>query len=158
MTVGLWITGNGATIGGGSGIIELCDIGIFVPTSNNTIEGVAVREGGSVGVLVDFANDNTLRKISCDDYVFNGILVIGNGNLLERNYCKGNGLTGIVAIGANTLNHNQGRNNGEQGVAAAAFGLGPKPQTDRRNYATGNGMKPDCEINGGSVTADGKYC
>jgi len=158
-TTGLWLIGNGVTIDGGSGIIEGCDIGIYVPTSNNTIESLAVRDGGSVGVFVDFGNNNTLRKIWCDDYDFNGIFVIGDGNLLERNYCQGNGQTGILAIGANTLNHNQGRNNGGQGVVAVPFlFFGAPPQTDRRNYGTANDLKPDCEINFQSATANGKYC
>ena len=158
-TIGLWLTGNGVSIGGGGGIIELCDIGILVPTSHNTIEGVTVTKGGSVGVLVNFADDNTLRNIRCNEYTFFGIQVIGDGNVLERNYCQRNGLTGIIAVGSNTLNHNQGRNNGGQGVVAGPFFLGPPAQTDRRNYATGNGASPQCEIvDGLPPLANGKYC
>jgi len=158
-TVGIWILGNGVTIGGGSGIIEECDIGIYVPTSNNTIESVTVRDGESTGIYVFFGNNNTLRRIWCDDFDFNGIFVLGDGNLLERNYCQGNEGTGIVAFGANTLNHNQGRNNGGQGVWAGPFLFGSPPKTDGRNYATGNDVKPDCEINGRSVPGTGgRYC
>ena len=81
----------------------------------------------------------------------------GDGNLLERNYCQKNVDTGIVAIGANTLNHNQGRNNGGQGVFAASFSVGGLVQTDRRNYGIGNAVTPDCEIDGHTGTS-GRYC
>jgi hypothetical protein len=100
-----------------------------------------------------------LRKILCDDFDF-GIFVRGDGNLLERNYCQGNTPhAGISAFGANTLNHNQGRNNGGQGVVAGPGPGGAPAQTDRRNYGSGNDDKPDCTINGLSVPGTGgRYC
>jgi hypothetical protein len=159
--VGILLLGDGVTIDGGSGTIEGCDVGIYVPTSHNTIERVAVRNGFSVGILavgvfVEGGDDNTLRHILCDNFLF-GILVLGDGNLLERNYCQKNVDTGIMAVGANTLNHNQGRNNGGQGVFAASFSVGGPVQTDRRNYGIGNAVTPDCEIDGHTGTS-GRYC
>ena len=54
----------------------------------------------------------------------------------------------------NQLNHNLASNNAVHGV----FAIGGNNGTDERNYATQNGLKPDCSIDGQSATPDGRYC
>ncbi len=165
LTRGISIDGDAVTIVGG--IIEFCRFGIVIDnTSNNTISRVFVRNN-FLGIFVDDNsrpfNNNSLERNLCHNNVTQGIFVFGNDNTLTRNYCRGNGADGIRVNGsANHLNHNQGINNGRQtgrqGVFVGELGGGPN-FTDERNYGSGNGLKPDCSIDGNSVPGTGgRYC
>jgi len=173
--VGIDIIGDNATVR--KGIIKNCGLGVHGATSHSTVlsnrflndrigvnlvgddntlqsnvsigDGVVSDEG-----FVILGDGNDILSNRCQSHKFEGLFVGGSGNTLERNYCLGNGTEGIIVIGtANTFNRNIGKNNGGHGV----FGPGPANTTDGLNYASGNGLTPQCVINGQS-SPDGRRC
>jgi hypothetical protein len=150
-TTGIWIIGDGVAIDGG--IIRGCDRGIFGLTSGSAIARVTASRGG--GSIVIAGQGNHLLHNRCQGNALDGMLVSGSFNTLERNYGFANEGDGIAVVGTvNTLNHNQGRSNGGHGVVATGGGNAG----DGLNYGAGNTARPNCSIDGGTVTRDGRYC
>jgi hypothetical protein len=142
-TTGIQILGSEVTIF--RGIIRGCGTGIFGALAGSTIERVTA-EGGSTGFFL-FGNDHTFRNNLCHDNAVQGLVVIGNGNVLERNYCARNGQgDGITVLGtSNTLNTNLAHQNRRHGI----FAPGPN-FSNGHNHARGNQAPPQCLIDGES--------
>ena len=140
-TTGIEILGNDVTIS--HGIIRGCGTAIFGFLSGTTIERVTARDG-ETGFFM-FGNNHTFRNNLCQDNSAQGLVIIGNGNVLERNYCVRNGQgDGITVIGSsNTLKTNRAERNGRHGI----FAPGPN-FSNGHNYATGNQEPPECLIDG----------
>ena len=168
--------GNGAKVH--SGIIKQCGIGIGGTASHSELEdnrflndrvgieligdtntvsrNVSIGDGEvSVHGFVVTGDHNIIQNNRCQQHLEEGLLVNGDANELTRNYCYGNDRTGIAVSGTlNKLFRNLGKNNGGHGVLAP----GPGNITDGTNFGSGNVVKPDCSINGQSVSPDGRYC
>jgi parallel beta-helix repeat protein len=161
ITIGIWVIGDSVEIV--RGIIRGCGLGVFGRTSHSLIQRVTAHESvvplpivfaSGIGIFFIGA-DNTLLHNLCHNNPEAGIVVIGDRNTLERNYCAKNGQDGIGVNGSfNQLNHNIGARNGGHGV----FVIGGDNLTDGRNYGSHNVRKPDCSIDGQSITPDGIYC
>jgi hypothetical protein len=154
-TTGIEILGNNVKIL--RGIIRGCGTGILGFLSGNTIERVTAS-GGMTGFFI-FGNNHTLSNNLCHDNVFQGIVVIGNGNLLQRNYCARNGQgeegDGITVRGiSNTLNTNRAHNNGRHGIFVQEIFVPGPNFSNGHNFASGNGTPPECLIDDNS----GNYC
>src|SRR5262245_1699199 len=78
---------DGATVDGGGGIIDGCDIGIDGRGSNSLIVGVTARNGGDGFMLL--GNHNQLIRNRSTNNPFNGTAARGTANTTASNNARG---------------------------------------------------------------------